>query len=94
MNQTVLSWDKPTVSNPSAIDTASYYSVYKFRGTQIGDISNPANIFMVTKKNQISISRKWAIFRKKFVYVVTAFDRMHNESNLSQPIIIKQKVKK
>ena len=91
MNKIVLTWEKPTVSNPSPVDSATYYAVYKFRGTEIGDISNPANIYAITRDNQISFTRRWAVFRKKYTYTVTAFDRMHNESNTAQAVIVKQK---
>jgi len=73
-------------------DTAVFWVVYKFKGKVAGSIDDVANIYKVVKKPYIVLPRKrWEFFREKYTFVVTAFDRLQNESKLSNLVIVKLK---
>lgn len=82
----LLRWDAP----PQLPSPAVYYVVYRFRGRSAGALS-PQHIITITRKPQVLMHRRWAFFRKDFTFVVTAVNRNHNESEASQPIILKMK---
>jgi uncharacterized lipoprotein YddW (UPF0748 family) len=86
-----LSWENPKTEDNTTQDTASYYAVYKFKGERIGQIKKE-NIYEIVNEPEILITRKrFAFFRKKYTFTVTAFDKLHNESAPCEPITIKLK---
>ncbi len=89
--QTLLFWVVDDEIKRSASDEANRYYIYRFEGKQVGDINDEKNIFAVVKSAHIRIDSHWGLFRKKYTYVVTAFDRLYNESEVSNALIIKTK---
>ncbi len=88
-NEFVISWDNDVATDG---DTAKYYAVYFFKGKQVGDIEDVKNLFSVTNKTNLLIVRKpWQLFRKRYTFVVTAFDKLHNESTTSNQVQIRLK---
>jgi hypothetical protein len=72
----VLFWTAPKGDNWN--DKAVKYVVYRFRKGERQDFENPANIFAITQQPFVKLpylngSQKW-------VYAVTALDRLQNES--------------
>ena len=74
-NRLRLSWTAPTAR--TEMDKAAYYVVYRFNSQGDINLEDPSKIVSITRSNEYRIPRK-PISRK--VYVVTAFDRCHNES--------------
>jgi len=74
-----LTWSQPYSKEKTAIDTASYYVVYKFKGEQIGSLENPENIYKIIRNNTIQLPKGRLLFRKKDTFAVSAVDRLHNE---------------
>lgn len=72
-----LSW------NESQEDTA-YYVVYRSEGTAAPDMTNPAHILEKVRRaageNQL-FDDKTVELSKTYTYLITAVDRLHNESN-------------
>jgi uncharacterized lipoprotein YddW (UPF0748 family) len=86
-----LEW-KDTVSFTSA-----YYVVYRFGEDDSVDIENPAHIRAIVQRAPYA-TQEWtdsrAERRTEYVYVVTAVDRLHNESTPSEPVRIKVRGKR
>ncbi len=85
--QTYLAWSKPDSKEKTAMDTASYYVVYRFEGEQIGSLDNPKNIYKIVRENILQIPKGRLLFRKKYTFAVTAVDRLHNEGEVVGIII-------
>ncbi len=80
----LLTWQN--TSTTEEMDKVKYYMIYKFDGKTIGDISRPENFFLLTQKNELEVPVVNKFFKRTEVtYIITAFDRMHNES---EPAII------
>ena len=77
--QKFLTWTKPEATIKTAVDTATYYVVYKFNGKQIGSLKNPENIYKITRKKMIKLPKGKLLFRKKYTFAITAVNRLHNE---------------
>lgn len=89
--QVTVSWEKPS-ENSDVLNKPLYYVVYRFEGKETGSIDKPSNIYAVLKKPQLKIERKWwTIFRKKYTFVFTAVDRLHNESKPGEGMVIKMR---
>lgn len=75
-------------------DDEAYYVVYRFTDKEDRDIQNPANIVQLIRKQQGS-SQSFVdttpLEKGKYRYVVTAVDRLHNESNTSGPATVNVK---
>ena len=72
----VLFWTKPKGHKWG--DVAHRYVVYRFEGKQKVQLDNPANIVAVTTDEYLRLP--YVDGKKKYTYVVTALDRMSNES--------------
>jgi len=84
----LLTWENELATNE--LDKVSYYAIYKFEGETLGDIQRVENILVISKENKLEVDIQKGFFkRKKFTYGVTAFDRMHNES---EPTIVTVKL--
>ena len=72
----VLSWRQPTPA--SDLEVANYYVVYRFEAGQEYNLEDPTHILSL-RKEKYYVDTEIEI-GKNYVYVVTAVDRMHNES--------------
>jgi len=78
----------------SEFDKAKYFVVYRFAGTEAGSMNDARNIFAIVREPNIFIPDKksfFGIFKKKYSFIITAVDRLHNESPASKQVIIKLK---
>lgn len=71
----VLSWVAAAASEE--MDKSTYFVVYRFKKGAEQDLSDPRNILKITREPSIEIP---AWMKSKPVFVVTAVDRCHNES--------------
>lgn len=86
----LLSWASPEKTQTR--DTAAYYAVYKFSENEAVNIENTDKIYAIVNQPYLMIERKRTLwFRKRFFFVVTAFDRLNNESQASNPVVVKLK---
>lgn len=71
-------------------DTA-YYVIYRFEGTKRGSINNAANILTTVRKTGRTQTFIDDLVEpgQTYTYVVTAVDRLHNESDFNRSITIK-----
>ena len=60
------------------MNRAVQYVVYRFDAKEKVDISNPARIMAITRDNFYKLPYEDG--KTKYRYVVTALDRLHNES--------------
>lgn len=72
----VLMWKAPKAKHE--MDKAVQYVVYRFENKEKVDLSNPAKIVGITRDNFILLPYEDG--KVKYRYVVTALDRLHNES--------------
>ena len=59
---------------------AQYYVIYAFKGTRLGDFSNPANILAVTTDNCLDLSQWANRLQGKYKFAVTVVNRFNYES--------------
>lgn len=85
-NEVKVSWNAGSPSESEAART-KYYVVYLLSDDT--DISNPANIYTLTRDTTISIPRKTAQTREKIRICITAVNRLNNESEPSDIVTIK-----
>lgn len=71
---------------------SAYYVVYRFNGTEKGDIEDPANIVAIVQRTPY-FKQTWVDEavekRTDYTYVITAVDRLHNESITSNVQAVK-----
>lgn len=72
-----LVWSSP--EPPADNDTVKYYAIYKSETSPV-DINNITNLVAVVEGNRISYSVQVDDPNKRYFIVVTAFDKLHNES--------------
>lgn len=72
----VLFWTAPKAKN--IMDEAHMYAVYRFADKEEIDISNSNHLVAITSNNFYKLPYRDG--KKKWVYVVTALDRLQNES--------------
>ena len=86
----VLFWTAPKTkakdARQAALDVATKYVVYRFVKGQNIDLNNPAHIVAVTSDTFLRLP--YAGGKTQYTYIVTALDRMQNESKA-----VKKKVK-
>jgi uncharacterized lipoprotein YddW (UPF0748 family) len=82
--------------SPKAIDgdTARYYLIYRYNQKENISIEDPRHILVKLHGPAVSYTDSTVLSRKKYVYIITALDRLHNESIPGKPIKIKAKKKK
>ncbi|WP_345268172.1 glycoside hydrolase family 10 protein [Nibrella viscosa] len=74
-----LFWQPPAKAPDG--DNATYYVVYRFSEQQEQRIDDPRNIIAICAgENTTRFLDKNVERKKRYIYVVTAFDRLHNES--------------
>lgn len=77
-----------TIQDQPENDTA-YYAIYRFAGTKKGNIQDPANLIATVRKTAdtvVYIDQSAA--KGTYTYVVTALDRLHNESKESETVTV------
>jgi hypothetical protein len=79
-----LFWQAP--AGQGDLEKATKYVIYRFEGKEKVNIDNPKNIVTITDKTMLRLPYKDG--KTKYTYVVTALDRLQNESKL-----VKRKVK-
>ena len=74
-----LTWEAP----PLAADggTARYYVVYRFEAGREENLENSANILAIRRPTEFMFTDERVRSGVRYVYIVTAFDRLHNESS-------------
>jgi uncharacterized lipoprotein YddW (UPF0748 family) len=86
-----LKWKDSTATD------ASYYVIYRFNDGDAITLHDPAKIQATVPRNVYGI-QQWTDHhtkkRKKYTYIITAVDRLHNESTASKPFPIKTRGKK
>lgn len=80
----VLAWNAPKYKNE--MDKAEKYVVYRFAKGEKIDLEDPSKIVAITRENFLLLPYENG--KTKYRYVVTALDRLHNESKA-----VKEKVK-
>lgn len=75
----VLTWEKPDTAYDG--DLPKYYIVYRSEGEDTIDINNPKYIRKIIPIDTTSFIDVFSVqFNKKYTYIVTSLDRLHNES--------------
>jgi len=59
---------------------AQYYVVYAFKGSKLGDFSNPANILAITTDNCVDLSKWSNRLKGRYKFAVTVVNRYNYES--------------
>ena len=72
-----LVWDE--INEEGGCKT-SYYVVYVFKGKQVGNLNDPANILIRTTENCVDLRGLDEKFRGNYTFVVTAINRYKHES--------------
>lgn len=82
---TRLVWQAPSAA--TEMDKAVRYCVYRFEPKETFHLENAEKIVKITGKNEYIIPAKKE--NKEYLYVVTALDRMWNESGVSNGVRVK-----
>ncbi|PTR00805.1 uncharacterized lipoprotein YddW (UPF0748 family) [Mucilaginibacter yixingensis] len=86
INKVTLTWTKP---EPARDNEPVYgYVVYRFTGDEQVDTDNPANIISIQYNTDTIAEDNHVEKGKKYIYVVTALDRLKNESDHSEPVTV------
>jgi uncharacterized lipoprotein YddW (UPF0748 family) len=80
-----LRWTRPTAATDG--ETASYYVVYRFLSGETINLEKTTAIRTITVDSTTSFTDAFAN-PAAFVYVVTAVDRLHNESAVSNTVAV------
>jgi uncharacterized lipoprotein YddW (UPF0748 family) len=76
---------------------SAYYVVYRFKEGERPDVHNPANIAAIVQRNPYA-TQYWVDEtldkRTVYTYLITAVDRLHNESVGGAPVVIKTRGKR
>ena len=89
----ILSWQAPEVSGVHPDDGAEYYKVYRIDGDRLIEPS-PLNFREIRSETFYTIERRpYAIFRKRYTYIVTAVDKAGNESEAGSAVRLKLKLR-
>jgi hypothetical protein len=76
-------WAQP--QTPPDGDSVKYYAIYRSENSPV-DIDDIKNLLAVVGLDRISYSDVVPDLGKNYFYVVTAFDKLHNESNPSNEV--------
>ncbi|WP_127589685.1 family 10 glycosylhydrolase [Paenibacillus lautus] len=75
-------------------DDETYYAVYRFDGRGTGSVQDPSHLLGTLRKTAgttQSFVDHTVVKGQTYTYVVTAVDRLHNESAASKPVTVKVK---
>lgn len=84
-----LSWSPPVKASDG--DTAYYYVIYRFNKGEAIQTENSRAILAFHRPKEAGYWDKSVERKKRYVYVVTATDRLHNESGISNVMKVKAK---
>jgi uncharacterized lipoprotein YddW (UPF0748 family) len=87
----ILSWQAPAAAPDG--DTAFYYVIYRFNRKQAINTEDPRNILAIYRDKATSFTDEKVEPGKKYIYLLTAIDRLHNESMGSKQVRIKTRRK-
>ncbi len=73
-----LLWQAPEPATDG--ESARYYAVYRFEAGQPEDLENVAHLLTLRRPDETAFTDERVRPGQRYVYVVTAFDRLHNES--------------
>lgn len=79
----ILFWTAPRAKKE--MDKAVNYVVYRFKKGEKTDIGNPSKIIAITPENYLKLPYDQG--KKKYKYIITSLDRLHNESKPSKKTI-------
>lgn len=79
-----------TWKNKSNSDSIKQYEVYKFKGSEIGEL-NDDNLFLITYDNFVIFNKNqnFKLFAKKYTFVIKAIGKNKLESKISDPIQVR-----
>jgi uncharacterized lipoprotein YddW (UPF0748 family) len=90
-NGIILHWKTPI---PNIKDEKPcYYVIYRFADNELIDIQNSKNIIGIHRKEENFFIDKSIAGNGKYSYVITALDRLHNESMASKVVSLQYKDK-
>ncbi|WP_339738091.1 family 10 glycosylhydrolase [uncultured Sunxiuqinia sp.] len=81
----VLKWKPDKTENE--LDKAVRYIVYKNKVGEVFDPNDTRYISLITKETKLSLNKRTN--KIEYEFRVSALDRLHNESQISDPVIIK-----
>jgi len=81
-----LNWEAPVVAKDN--EPAYGYVIYRFEGSDKIDIENPAHILHIAYDDHTYYQDNTVQKGKTYLYVITAIDRLKNESDRSPTIAI------
>jgi uncharacterized lipoprotein YddW (UPF0748 family) len=85
----VVTWELPEKPARDG-DEINAFVVYRFDENEVINIENPARIVQIVRNEGIlSLADKSAVPNRIYKYVVTALDRLHNESVISNEAVLK-----
>lgn len=79
----LLTWQAPAPAKD--LEPTFGYVVYRFNGDEKIDIDDPSHILLIKYNTDPALLDNTAEKGKKYIYVVTAIDKMKNESEHSEP---------
>jgi len=85
-----LKWQKPLKASDG--ETASGYVVYRFEEGEKIDVFNAKNILRISFEDFTTFIDTSVDSGKRYNYLVTALDRLKNESDPSGPVGVQAKV--
>ncbi|QHT71219.1 family 10 glycosylhydrolase [Rhodocytophaga rosea] len=75
-------------------DTAYYYLIYRFNHKENINLEDPGKLLAKLPSPVYSYTDNSVLSKKRYVYMITAVDRLHNESIAGKPVKVKAKKKK
>lgn len=78
-----LKWDACTEKDGLA---NAYYVVYAFKGKEVGDFNNPANILTFTHENFIDLNGILPEVKGYYTFVVSSINRFRKESRMTYAV--------
>lgn len=82
-----LIWRSPEPADDG--DLAYGYIVYRFSKGEKIDLSDPRNILKINFDSKTSYIDRTAVSKKEYTYIVTAIDRIKNESVVSNSAVVR-----
>jgi uncharacterized lipoprotein YddW (UPF0748 family) len=88
VNGVMVKWEKAT-PNPSELDRVKGYVLYRFVENEPINLEQAQAIRYITPNDTTAFWDHNAPLNSRLTYVLTAIDRMHNESGAAPPVTIK-----
>jgi hypothetical protein len=85
--QATLRWTRP-MTGTGPMDRIRQYAIYRFEKDSPVDLSQGANLWAITPTDTTVFVDKDLKVGHQYTYVVTALDRLHNESSASNPVMV------